>query len=125
VAERIRRRGLILVLSDLMDRPQEVMQGLRHFRHGRHEVVVFHILDPAEQEFPFRQETEFEDLETGARLDTHAWEIRDAYLERFRAWTTWYQRACGEIGAEYVPMSTATPFDLALFRYLEKRSRLY
>jgi len=124
IAERIHRRGLVMIFSDLMDDPESVLPGLRHFRHGQHELVVFHILDPAEEEFPFQGETEFEDLETGSRLSTHAWEIRDAYLERFRAWTTTYQRACGEIGAEYVPVSTATPFDLALFRYLEKRSRL-
>ena len=125
VAERIPRRGLIVILSDLMDSPEAVMQGLRHFRHDRHEVVVFHVLDPAEETFPFDGETEFEDLETGERVSTQGWEIRDAYIARFQAWLAGYRRACGEIGAEYVPMSSATPFDLALFRYLEKRSKLY
>lgn len=125
VAERIRRRGLIVLLSDLMDRPEDVLQGLRHFRHGQHEIVVFHVLDPAEESFPFRGDTEFEDMETGRRLATHAWEVREAYLERFHEWTTIYRRACGEIGVEYVPTTTSTPFDLALFRYLEKRSRLH
>ncbi len=124
VAERIHRRGLVMVFSDLMDSPDEVLASLERFRHGRHELVVFHVLDEAEETFPFRGETEFEDLETGQRLATHAWEIRDDYLERFRAWTTRYRRACGEMGAEYVAVSTSTPFDLALFRYLEKRSRL-
>jgi uncharacterized protein (DUF58 family) len=124
MADRIGRRGLVMLFSDLMDRPDEVMQGLRHFRHQRHEVVVFHVLDPAEESFPFQGETEFEDLETGRRLSTHAWEIKQAYLERVQAWTTRYRRACGEIGVEYVPISTATPFDIALFRYLEKRGRL-
>lgn len=124
VAERIARRGLVLVFSDLMDSVDDVLAGIKHFRHGHHETVVFHVLDPAEETFPFKGETEFEDLETGDRLATHAWEIRDDYIERFRSWTTAYRRACGEIGAEYVPVSTKTPCDLALFRYLEKRSRL-
>jgi len=125
LAERIHRRGLVLVFSDFMDRPDEVLQGVRHFRHGRHEVVLFHVLDPAEEEFPFKGETEFEDLETGEKLSTQAWEIRNDYRSRLEAWKTTYRRACGEIGAEYVPISTATPFDVGLFRYLEKRSRLH
>jgi uncharacterized protein (DUF58 family) len=125
MAERIHRRGLVLLFSDLMDRPEDVLQGIRLFRFGRHEVVLFHILDPAEEEFPFKGETEFEDLETGQKLSTQAWEIRDEYRARLEAWRTTYRRACGEIGVEYVPISTATPFDLGLFRYLEKRSRLH
>lgn len=124
VAERVPRRGLVVLLSDLMDEPETVLQGLKHFRHAGHEVVVFHVLDSAEEEFPYQDEVEFEDLETGTRIATHGWEIRDAYLERMRAWIDVYRRACGDIGVEYVPVSTSTPFDLALFRFLEKRSRL-
>jgi hypothetical protein len=124
VAERVKRRGLIILLSDLMDDPEAVLQGLRHFRNGHHEIVVFHVLDAAEETFPFRGDTEFEDMESGRRIATNAWEIRDSYLARFEEWMTIYRRACGEIGVEYVPTTTSTPFDLALFRYLEKRSRL-
>jgi len=126
MAERIQRRGLVLLFSDLWDEPEDdVLRGLRHFRHQRHEVVLFHVLDPAEEEFPFRGETEFEGLESGKRLSTHAWEIRDDYMKLLNERTTRYRIACGQLGVEYVPVSTSTPFDLALFRYLEKRSRLH
>ncbi len=126
MAERIRRRGLVLLVSDLWnEREEDVLQGLRHFRHQRHEVVLFHVLDPAEEEFPFREETEFQDLESGRRVFTNPWEIRGEYMKLLRERTSTYRVACGQMGVEYVPVSTATPFDLALFRYLEKRSRLH
>ena len=63
LAERLKRRGLIILISDLLDDPESVMSGLRHFRHGHHEVLVFHLLDPGEIEFDFRGDVEFEDLE--------------------------------------------------------------
>jgi uncharacterized protein (DUF58 family) len=125
LADRIKRRGLIILLSDLLDDPEEVLAGLRHFRHRKHEVVVFHVLDPAEIEFPFREETGFVDLESGETLDTQPWEIAREYRARFREWSERYKRECREHRIDYVPMNTATPYDLALYRYLEKRKTLY
>jgi uncharacterized protein (DUF58 family) len=124
MAERIQRRGLIIVLSDLMDDPEAVMRALKHFRHRRHEVVVFHILDPYEIQFPFKEETGFVDMETGEEVMTHPWEIADAYRERFEAWSGTYERVCRENRIAYERLSTDTPFDVALLRYLEKRKRL-
>jgi len=125
LAERVKRRGLILLLSDLMDEPASVMRALKHFRHRQHEVVVFHILDPYEIEFPFRQEAGFVDLETGKELLTQPWEIAKQYRERFEAWSKAYERVCLENRIEYVRLSTQTPYDVALLRYLEKRKRLH
>jgi uncharacterized protein (DUF58 family) len=124
LAERIKRRGLIILLSDLMDTPADVLLGLQHFRHRRHEVVVFHILDPDEVDFPYTDTSTFVDLESGERLTTEPWEIARRYRERLEAWTSNYQRTCRERLIDYVRLDTRTPFDRALLAYLEKRARL-
>jgi uncharacterized protein (DUF58 family) len=124
LAERIKRRGLIVLCSDLMDSPADVLLGLQHFRHRRHEVVVFHILDPDEVEFPYADTSTFVDAETGQRLTTEPWEIAKRYRSRLAAWTDHYRRACRENRIDYVLLDTRTPFDQALLAYLEKRTRL-
>ena len=124
LAERIKRRGLVVLCSDLMDRPAEVLRGLQHFRHRHHEVVVFHVLDPDEIEFPYTDAATFVDLESGERLTTEPWEIAKRYRERFTAWTDLYRRQCREQRIDYVPLDTRTPFDQALLAYLEKRAQL-
>lgn len=125
LADRLRRRGLVLVLSDLMDEPERVLAGLKHFRHRRHEVVVFHILDPAEIEFPFREETVFVDLETREKLSTVPWELAREYRARTARWREAYRRTCAEHAIDYAEIRTDTPYDVALLRYLEKRRRLH
>ncbi len=124
LAERIKRRGLIVLCSDLLDRPAEVLAGLQHFRHRHHEVVVFHILDPDEAEFPYTESATFVDMESGERMTTEPWEIARRYREKLAAWTEQYRRQCRENRIDYVRLDTRTPFDQALLAYLEKRSRL-
>jgi uncharacterized protein (DUF58 family) len=124
LAERIKRRGLIVLFSDLMDRPSDVLAGLQHFRHNHHEVVVFHILDPDELEFPYTDSATFVDMESGERLTTEPWEIARRYRERLAAWTAQYRVRCRDHRIDYVPLDTRTPFDQALLAYLEKRARL-
>jgi uncharacterized protein (DUF58 family) len=124
LAERIKRRGLVVLLSDLMDTPENVLAGLQHFRHRHHEVIVFHILDPDEIEFPFHDTATFVDMESGQRLTTEPWEIGQRYRERLEAWRERYRRTCRERLIDYVPLDTRTPFDRALLAYLEKRAKL-
>jgi len=124
LAERIKRRGLVVLLSDLLDTPAEVLSGLQHFRHRNHEVIVFHILDPDEIDFPYTDASTFVDLETGAQLTTEPWEIAARYREQLGAWRDRYSRACREQRVDYVPLDTRTPFDRALLAYLEKRATL-
>jgi len=124
LAERVKRRGLIVLCSDLMDKPAEVLSGLQHFRHRNHEVIVFHVLDPDEMDFPYTDTATFVDLESGERLTTEPWEIAKRYREKFDAWTAHYARACREQRIDYVQLDTRTPFDRALLAYLEKRARL-
>ena len=124
LAERIKRRGLVLLFSDLLDEPDDVLSGLRHFRHNHHDVIVFHILDPIERNFHLHGNVTFEDLETGERLGTQPPHIRRAYLERMRAFIDSYRRHCRENYIDYVLMDTSEPFDRALFEYLIKRKRI-
>jgi uncharacterized protein (DUF58 family) len=124
LAERIKRRGLVVLLSDLLDSPAEVLSGLQHFRHRNHEVIVFHILDPDEIDFPFTDASTFVDMESGAQLTTEPWEIAARYRERLEDWRNRYSRACREHLVDYVPLDTRTPFDRALLAFLEKRATL-
>jgi uncharacterized protein (DUF58 family) len=124
LAERVKRRGLVILLSDLFEEQDAVVRALRHFRHKRNEVVVFHVLDAAERSFDFPREAIFRDLETQDEMLVRPWELRGDYRRAVAAWIDRYRRGCREIGVDYVPMHTETPFDVALLAYLEKRSRL-
>jgi uncharacterized protein (DUF58 family) len=126
LAERIPRRGLIILLTDLWDPNQdEVMAALKHFRYRQHEVVVFHLQDPAEAEFPYREERVFIDAETKEQLNVLPWEIAKEYKRRNEERVNYYRRGCSENRIEYERVLTRTPFDTALLRYLEKRQRLH
>jgi len=124
VAERIKRRGLVIILSDLFDEPSTVMSALRHFRHKKNEVIVMQILDPLERSFAFGRDAIFKDLETTEELTTQPWHIQKAYQESMNAFVASYKRACRENNIDYVLLDTATPFDVALLEYLHKRGRM-
>ncbi len=81
MAERIKKRGLVILISDLLDDPEQVLMGLNHFRHQKQEMIVFHLLDRQEQNFQFGDRTKFRDLETGETITTEPWHIRSAYRE--------------------------------------------
>lgn len=124
IAERIKRRGLVIILSDLFDAPNEVMAALRHFRHKKNEVIVMQILDPMERSFAFGRDAVFRDIETAEEMTTRPWHIQKAYREGMKLFIEIYKKECRENGIDYVLLDTATPFDTALFGYLHKRSRL-
>jgi uncharacterized protein (DUF58 family) len=124
LADRVKRRGLVILLSDLMEEPAEILRGLRHFRHKRHEVVVFHVLDVAEREFGFSREAIFRDLETTREMLVQPWEIRSEYKKNVGRWIDTLRYSCREMGIDYVGMHTETPYDSALLAYLDKRERL-
>ena len=124
LAERIHRRGLIVVLSDLLTAPEDTLRSLKYFAHHKHEVIVFHILDPAEISLPGRGEVIFHDMETEEFLQTNSWEIKAAYDREVRKLTADLRARCRESLIDYQLVSTDTPFDKALFAFLEKRRRL-
>jgi uncharacterized protein (DUF58 family) len=124
LAERMSRRGLVVLISDLMDDPEKVLMGLKHFRHRRHEVIVFHILDPREMDVDYREEVEFEDMETGQKLRVEPAFLREQFRKDVRAWVDALERGCRNHEIDYHLLRTDTPFDRALTAYLGKRARL-
>jgi len=124
VAATKKRRGLVVLLSDLFDDPDEVAKGLRHFRFRGHEVMVFNLLDPAEIDFPFETLSDFRDLETGERLQVHPHAYRDGYRREVSAFVDGLRRQCSEMRADYQLVRTDRPFDDYLASYLHRREHL-
>jgi len=122
LAERIKRRGLIIIISDLFDDLKDILSGLSHFRHRKHEVLVFQVLDPDELNFPFRNWTMFNSLEDdGHRVLTEPQRVRPAYLRSFGRFTREVRRNCRQKRIDYEQLDTGVPFDVALGTYLAKR----
>ncbi|MDZ7724307.1 MAG: hypothetical protein U5R06_16260 [candidate division KSB1 bacterium] len=115
---------MILLFSDLLDDPDKVLAGLKHFRHNKHEVIVFHILDPLERSFDFDQDGVFQDMETGESLPTQPWHIRNDYQKKVREFIETYKTKCLANRIDYVLMDTQQPFDHALLQYFIKRKRM-
>ncbi len=124
LAERIQRRGLIIILSDMLDNPERVLSGLKHFRHKKHEVIVFQILDPMERSFQFKHNTTFEDMETGEKMATQPWHIREDYQALMADFLKTYKDQCLANQIDYALMDTHESFDIALMQYLIKRKRI-
>lgn len=123
LANRFKRRCLIVLISDLYDEPEEVIRALHHFRHRRHEVILFHVLDKAEIEFPFNDVIAFHDLETNERMQVDPAYVRDIYRKQMDSFTENYRRACAEAQIDYVLAETSIPYDFMLTKYLGARSR--
>ncbi len=124
IADRIKRRGLVIIISDLFDNPNEVMAALKHFRHKKNEVIVMHVLDPLERSFAFGSDAMFKDMESAEQLMTQPWQIQKAYQREMNAFLERYKKECRENYVDYVLMDTATPFDVALTQFLHKRELL-
>jgi uncharacterized protein (DUF58 family) len=125
MAERISARGLVILISDLVTDPAELIRGLKHFRHNGHEVLVLHVLDPEELDFDYNGEVRFTDLETGATITTQPRHIRDRYLALLDERLKYLVRSLHEISVDYARFTTDTDFDRALSEYLSKRKRLH
>lgn len=123
IAELVRKRSLVVLISDLLDDPKRIMEALNHFRTRHHEVLVFHIVDPQEELFEYKRETEFVDSETGEKLTVSPWQIRKEYLENYQNFASELKRECYKHQIEYNPVNTATPLEDLLLKYLIKRNR--
>ena len=124
LAERIRRRGLVIVVSDGFDQVDALCSALQHLRHRHHEVLFFHTLAPEEEEFPFHRAARFRNLERldhDLRVDPLA--LRAAYLERFRSFCQILKERIRGMDADYHRASTAEPVEQTLLDYLASRSR--
>ncbi|TVP99817.1 MAG: DUF58 domain-containing protein [Planctomycetaceae bacterium] len=121
VATMLRHTSLVMLFSDLLGDPAETLAGLARLRHGGHDVIVFHVLDQAEIDFPFVGAVELEDPETGERFQIDAGGYRDEYLSEVERFREAYREGCGKLQVDYVPLSTEMPFDKALTEYLINR----
>ncbi|MBT4484922.1 MAG: DUF58 domain-containing protein [Candidatus Latescibacteria bacterium] len=125
LAERIPVRGLVVLISDLIVEPCELIHCLKHFRHNGHEVLVFHVLDPKELNLDYSAETRFTDMETGRQLTTQPWHIRETYLSMMKERLSSLVHQMHDISVDYAKFTTDVPFDRALSEYLAKRKKLY
>ena len=124
MAERIKKRGLVILISDLMDDQEAVLSGLKHFRHNKQEVILFHILDRKELDFKFNTRTRFKDMESASQLTTEPWQIKSSYKKRIQRLQNDYKKQCREQLIDYVPLFTDQSLDIALNSYLNKRQKL-
>ena len=122
VAERIPRRGLVILISDLFDDPERIVEALHHFDFRRHELVIFHVMAAEELTFPFSGYQQFRDLEKtvpNLRIDPQA--VKAGYLERVGKFVRGIEAACGNLRADYVPVNTRNPLRQTLLRYIGRR----
>ncbi|MHC5055660.1 MAG: DUF58 domain-containing protein [Planctomycetota bacterium] len=124
LAEGLKRRGLIVLISDLMDDPEKVLSALQHFRFQGHDVIVFHVMDPAELTFPFQSMTEFTDLESGEKELVSPEGMKPVYMAELGRFLKFYEKGCADVRADYKLFDTAKPLETALSEYLYRRSRM-
>jgi len=122
LAERLRRRGLIILFSDFFADPGAVLRGLRHFRHRHHEAVLFHVLDRDEIDFPFRDPAQFEGFEGEPAVTIEPANLRKEYLHAFSEHVDALRTGCRELSIDYVQLPTDKPVGDALALYLAERA---
>jgi uncharacterized protein (DUF58 family) len=125
IAEKIKRRGLVIIISDFFDDVDKTLRALKHFAHQKNEVIIFQVLDPMERSFGFGKDAIFKDLETNEELTTQPYQIQKAYKEAMQEFINKIKRECLNSNFDYNLLDTSTPFDKALFSYIQKRSRLH
>lgn len=124
IAESIRRRALVVLFSDLLDDPEEVIRTLAHFRKQHHDVIVFHILDQAELDFPFRQAAQFVDMESGERIQADPRGLAEEYRRVFGEFLEQYRKPCAEMNIDYRLVKTNQEAITFMRSFLEERKRL-
>ncbi|MBS1514861.1 MAG: DUF58 domain-containing protein [Bacteroidetes bacterium] len=124
IADKVKRRGLVVVISDLFDDQREVMSALRHFKYSKNEVIVFQILDPLELSFLSGNPVTLKDLETHEEMFSQPFVIQKAYQEAVREFITTYKNECAKSDIDYIMLSTENTFDKVLINYLTKRMKM-
>ena len=125
MAEKIKRRGLIILLSEfLYEDTNKILEGLQHFRHYNHEVLVFNILDPNDRFFDFKDEATFVDMETGEQLKTQPYLIQQEYRNLVESFYQHLIKECRGMQIDFQNIMTNESFDKAILRYLIKRQKM-
>jgi uncharacterized protein (DUF58 family) len=123
LAERFARRGIVVILSDLFDDVEAMLAGLKHFRHRRHDVILFHILDPAEIDFPFQHITMFKGLEALGEVVTEPRSLRAAYQQEMQSFLRRVRTGCRAQQIDYLTVRTDQPLDAVLAAFLSARKK--
>ncbi len=123
-AERIRSRGIVVLISDLFVEPEDLKRGITRLRHEGHDVVVVHVLDDDELEFPFRGMIQFHGLELDEKVLLNPHQVRATYLEELHKHKTAIETMCRASGCDYVLASTAAPVDVVLQAYFNRRAAM-
>ena len=121
LSERLPRRSLVILLSDLWLEPADLVRALQHLRYRKHQGIVLHLLDRAEVDLPYEKQVTLEDLETGERLQIDPAVLREPYQRQVQAYLTEVRRACSSSDVEYHPMYVDQPYDKALVQLLSRR----
>jgi uncharacterized protein (DUF58 family) len=121
LASSLSKRGMVVLISDLLDDPDAVIRGLKHFQFRGTDVVVFHLLDPHELEFPFERASRFQDMESDAEVMAVPAVVRQHYVDAMQGLIDRYKRELGGAGIDYHLLTTAQPLELALMQYLSTR----
>ncbi|MGE5479695.1 MAG: DUF58 domain-containing protein [Chloroflexota bacterium] len=124
LADRIKRRGLVIVISDFFDDPDSVLTALKRFRHSDHEVIAFHTLDPREIDFKFGSSANFVDMETGEEMITQPFQISRSYSRAVSEFIETIKKGCLNHNIDYFLIDTSMSFDRALIEYLTKRKKM-
>lgn len=123
-AELITRRGIIVLISDLYDEPQQLIEGLEHLRFQGNDVIVFHLMDDQELNFNFKEPVVLEDAETQEQMHVMPDVVRDEYLRAVRLHTEALREGASRNRIDYELINTSAPLDAALFAYLARRSHM-
>ncbi len=124
LADRLSQRGLIIIISDLLDDTNKIIHAFQHFVFKKHQLMIFHILDNAELTLPFTVPSLFVDPETQEKITLNPNRIRDEYLDTMNAHIATLRRRCSEAKIEYILVNTTEPYDRMLIRYLTTRNKI-
>jgi len=124
MTEFFKRRGILALISDFYEEPDTILRAVKQFRAQGHDVMVFHVLDPAELEFPYDAASSFEDMESGERIPIVPENLREQYKKLIEEHTSALAKSFNEQRIDYAVFITSTPIDYALFAFLSARERM-
>lgn len=125
LVEKIKRRSLVIIISDFFDELETTLKAIKNFSYLKNEVIVFQILDPMEINFGFQNDSVFIDMETNEKISTQPYQLRKAYQDAMKDFTDKIKHDCLKSNFDYNLIQTNEPFDKALFKFIQKRKRLY
>lgn len=125
IAEKVKKRGMTIFISDFLENPDDILKTLKQVHFKKNEVIVFQILDPAEIDFNFSEDTSFVDLETGEEMAVQPHLIKAAYRNKIKEHIEFLKKGCLKQGIEYNLITTSESFDKALVGYFMKREKMF